>query len=146
MNLLNWGILGLFIGTFLSATIIPFPSEALVLGAYAIDIPFCQVLLIASMGNFLGSCTNYLIGFKTDPNYIQKKLKIRTDKFELWSLRIQKYGLVIGLLVWLPIIGEVLTILLGFFRVSFLRLSLFMLIGIVLRYVVVLYLYSLSIQ
>ena len=142
MALLNWGLLGLFIGTFLSATLIPFPSEAILIGAYQLEQNFWLVLLIGGIGNFLGSCTNYIIGYKIKNLAIHRQLKIKDSQIHYWSVKIEKWGIILGLIVWIPILGELITILLGYFRLNFWRLAVLMIIGIFGRYYLVLWLFT----
>ncbi len=54
MELVNWGFLGLFIGTFLSATILPFPSDVIVIGIYEAGYSITPCLVVATVGNLLG--------------------------------------------------------------------------------------------
>ena len=72
MNFLSWGLIGLYAGTFLAGTLVPFPSEALVIGAYEIDSRFWMIIIIATLGNVLGGITNSWIGFKSNPNGLKK--------------------------------------------------------------------------
>ncbi|WP_027418774.1 YqaA family protein [Crocinitomix catalasitica] len=142
MALLNWGLLGLFIGTFLSATLIPFPSEAILIGAYQLEQNFWLVLLIGGIGNFLGSSTNYIIGYKIKNLAVHRRLKIKDSQIDYWSVKIEKWGIILGLIVWIPILGELITILLGYFKLNFWKLAVLMVVGIFGRYYLVLWLYA----
>jgi len=141
MELIELGYLGLFIGTFLSATLIPFPSDVIVIAAYEMDMPIAPVLAVATFGNLLGALTNYYIGYKSHSEKLIKKFKLNQDKLDLWELRLSKWGVYLGLIAWIPIIGEPMVAALGFFRVKFLPLVLMMLIGKFIRYSVLTWLY-----
>lgn len=142
MNLLTWGILGLFTGTFLSATLLPFPSEALVVGFYQLDYPFWTVLIIATAGNLLGGLTNYYIGFKSNSERLIKRFKLNKFTISQWEQRLSKWGVWLGLLAWLPIIGDPMVAVLGFFKVKWIPLTVMMLIGKFLRYFFLLYFFE----
>ncbi|MDA7803720.1 DedA family protein [Crocinitomix sp.] len=142
MNLLTWGILGLFTGTFLSATLLPFPSEALVVGFYQLDYPFWTVLIIATAGNLLGGLTNYYIGFKSNSERLIKRFKLNEFTISQWEQRLSKWGVWLGLLAWLPIIGDPMVAVLGFFKVKWIPLTVMMLIGKFLRYFFLLYFFE----
>ena len=56
------GLLGLFIGTFLAATIFPFSSDALYLAILAATGDTAGCLVVGTLGNWLGSVATYRIG------------------------------------------------------------------------------------
>ena len=55
------GLLGLFIGTFLAATVLPFSSDALYLGILAVTGDVWGCLAVGTLGNWLGSVVTYWI-------------------------------------------------------------------------------------
>lgn len=61
--LLEWGYLGLFMGSFLAATVLPFSSEILVTGLLLAGANPVYIFLSATLGNWLGSLTSYYIGW-----------------------------------------------------------------------------------
>ena len=142
MDFIELGYLGLFIISFLAATIIPFSSEG-VLAAMLLN-GFNPVLLLisASLGNTLGGLSGYILGYIGNWALIEKYLKTKREKVLVYESKIQKYGALIAFLTWLPIIGDVLAIALGFFRVSISKTIFYMTIGKTLRYAVVIYLLS----
>jgi len=134
MGLLSLGLFGLFCGTFLSATILPFPSDVIVIGIYEAGYPIIPSLIIATFGNLLGGLTNYYIGYKGHSEKLIKKFKLNQEKLDIWEVRLSKWGIYLGLISFLPLIGEPMVAALGFFRVKFLPLAFMMLIGKFLRY------------
>jgi membrane protein YqaA with SNARE-associated domain len=133
------GYLGLFGGTFLSATIIPFASEAFVIAMLLGGYDPWMVVIIASIGNWTGGMTNYIIGYVLDYHVLEKRFRIspaRLEKFRNWS---QHYGIWLALITWVPIVGDPLTIALGFFRLTWWKVALLSFAGKALRYVVLAY-------
>jgi membrane protein YqaA with SNARE-associated domain len=51
--------------------------------------------------------------------------------------KIDKYGSMIAFFSWMPFFGDLLALSLGFFKVNFLRVCIWMLIGKTLRFIVV---------
>jgi len=141
--LLTWGYLGLFLGSFLAATIVPLSSEIWITGILLAGANPVIVLIIATLGNWLGSLTTYGIGRLGKWEWIEKWFKISREKMEKQQEKITKYGSLLSFLVWVPFIGDIFALALGFYKVNFIRCSIFMLIGKFLRYLVyiVLYLY-----
>lgn len=142
MNFIQWGLIGLFCGTFLSATLIPFPSEALVVGMYELQPHFWIILIIATLGNFLGGLTNYYFGYKSNSESLKKRFKLDDTKIATWKLHFDKWGVYLGLVSWVPFIGDPMVAVLGFFKVRFIPLALLMLIGKFLRYFVLLRMFA----
>lgn len=138
---IEYGYYGLFAGTFLSATIVPLPSEAMVLGGIALGMNPFWVIVVATFGNFLGGLTNYWIGMKADNEKLVRKFGLNREKINLWKQRSRKWGFWLGLISWLPFVGDPMVIALGFLRVPFWPLSLTMFLGKLIRYIVVVWLY-----
>lgn len=134
MDLINFGVLGLFIGTFLSATILPFPSDIIVIGIYEAGYPVLPCLVLATFGNLLGGLTNYYIGYKGHSEKLIKKFKLDQTKLDKWEIRLSKWGIYLGLISWVPLIGEPMVAALGFFRVKLAPLIITMFIGKFIRY------------
>ena len=132
--LLTWGYVGLFIGSFLAATILPFGSEILLTGMLLAGAPPILVLITATAGNWLGSLTTYWIGWFGKWEWIEKWLNISHKKMASHQEKIAKYGSLLAFLVWVPIIGDILALALGFYKVNFTKSCIFMLIGKFLRF------------
>ena len=142
MTAFELGYLGLFITCFLAATILPIASEVFLITMLAAKYDPLSSLLIASTGNTLGSYLNFGIGYIGNPEWL-KKLRVKQKTIESWKASIQKYGAWLAFLSWLPIVGDIIGIALGFFRANIFWSFLFMAIGKFLRYllVVLVYLY-----
>ena len=101
-----------------------------------------NLLLVASLGNILGSIVNWYLGrkistykdkkwFPVSPTQLQKS-EFFFNKFGLWSL----------LLAWIPIIGDPITLLAGVLKVRFSIFVLLVSISKISRYIFILYLSS----
>lgn len=110
---------GLFVGCLLSATIIPFASEALFLAVlYAGGDPFLT-LSVATLGNFMGSVITYFMGYLGNFRQLETWFGVKPEKVQKMKTYVDKYGFGAAFLTWLPFIGDPLTLALGFFRVNF---------------------------
>ncbi len=137
MELLGaWGYWGLFLGSFLASTVLPFSSDALLIGSLLAGGDVRLVLIAATLGNFLGGLTTYYVGYLGRWEWIEKYLRVSRTKLERQSVVIQKYGSLIALLSWVPILGDVLTVALGFYRVSFVPSAIYMFVGRAARFLV----------
>lgn len=125
----------LFASAFLSATLLPGSSEAVLIGFLASGTGQPALLVaVASLGNIAGAVVNWGMGryfthFKDRPWF---PLKDATNvRAQAWFSR---YGIWSLLLSWVPIVGDPLTLVAGVMQVSIGRFLLFVTIGKVLRY------------
>ena len=115
-DLESLGLLGLFIGTFLAATILPFSSDALYIAVLAATKDPIGCLAVGTVGNWLGSVVTYWMGWIGRWEWIEKWFKVKQETLEKQKVKIDKYGVWLALLAWIPIIGDVIAIALGFYR------------------------------
>jgi len=135
MSLLVTGYIGLFFSCFLSATLLPLSSEAILIYLLYQKYDAWLCLLIATTGNSLGGMTNYLLGLLGNPSWLQK-FGIKEERIRSFELRIQKYGYWLAFFSWVPFIGDPLTAALGFFRVSWKPVLILVTLGKFLRYLI----------
>lgn len=135
-ELIQLGFIGLFLASFLAATIVPFSSE-LVLGVFLVAGASPLIcLLVATAGNFLGGMTSYLLGLLGKWQWLSKYFRTDRAKLERFRAKVLRYGAPTALLCWLPFVGDALAIALGFFRVRWVPVAGYMLIGKFARYLV----------
>ncbi|MBN9080664.1 MAG: hypothetical protein BGP04_20540 [Rhizobiales bacterium 62-17] len=107
----------LFATAFLAATILPFSSEVVLAGYLATsDRPWAMLIAVASLGNVLGSITNWILG--RGLTAFRNKRWFPVDaaalaRAEGWYHRYGRWSL---LLSWVPVIGDPLTVIAGFLR------------------------------
>ncbi|MFL2514651.1 MAG: YqaA family protein [Alphaproteobacteria bacterium] len=133
----------LLIISFLAATILPFSSEVVLTTMYlskSFETSF--LLIFASIGNILGSITNWYLGKKITIFQDRKWFPVSPDQLNRSQKYFQKYGLWSLLLAWVPIIGDPLTLLAGVLKVRFGIFFLLVSISKISRYVFILYLAS----
>lgn len=102
----------LFFVSFLSATLLPLGSEAVLLYDLSLNLNPYLLLLFATVGNTLGSIVNYWLGLKgeiylVEKNYLKEKTLLKAQKY------FDKYGGYSLLLSWVPIIGDPITFIAG---------------------------------
>ncbi|MEA4981496.1 MAG: YqaA family protein [Paludibacter sp.] len=137
------GYLGLFIASFLAATVVPFSSEvvfsALVYGG--LDPWTC--VFVATAGNWLGGLSCYYIGKLGKIEWVEKYLRIKKEKLDKWLDKIHKYGDWFAFFSFLPGIGDAIAVASGFFRCNFWVVAVSMLLGKFIRYIVWMYFHGL---
>ena len=130
------GYLGLFIVSFLTATLIPLSPEIMlgILIAKGFNLQLC--IIIACVGNWLGGVTTKYIGRIGDWKKIEKIFRIKKEKVYSFKEKIDRWGSVAAFFTWLPLGGDILTLALGIFKVDAFKVSLWMLIGKSIRFLV----------
>lgn len=128
------GYFGLFLASFLSATIIPFSSEAILSSFLVGGYPLYKCIAVATMGNWFGSIATFWLGYIGDWKKIVKWLKVPQKKAERFQPFVEKYKYVAAFLCWLPFIGDLFALILGLMRTNFYYTAFFILIGKILRY------------
>jgi len=137
MEFIELGYFGIFLSTFIAATLIPMPSELILIVAFNYGFDPYLVVAIATLGNSLGSLTNYYIGYYSRSEKLIKKFKINQTKLDYWTLKSDKYGYWLGFLAWVPFLGDPLMAIVGFLKVKIKPLMLTITIGKLIRYVVI---------
>ncbi len=135
---MNEGLWGLFLSSFLAATILPFSSEAILAAMALGPWPSSTLWLVASAGNWLGGITSYGIGRLGNLQWITRVLRMDPVKAVALQARVEKYGYWAALLTWVPLIGDPLAVALGLSKAPWVPVAILMLIGKALRYAVVL--------
>lgn len=130
------GLIGLFIGSFLAATIIPFSSDFLLIGILATGANIPIAVLVATLGNWLGGMVSYYMGYLGKWEWIEKYLKVKHETLLKHKAKIDKYGSSLALFSWLPIVGDVFAIALGFYRLNPVLCAIYMFIGKMARFII----------
>jgi membrane protein YqaA with SNARE-associated domain len=128
------GLPALFLLSFLASTILPVGSEWLLVVMIRQEFSPVDVVLTASIGNFLGAATTYLIGVWGSDFVIRTVLRIGDRHLDRAKTIYGRYGTWSLLLSWLPVVGDPLCLVAGIFRVGFGRFSLLVFVGKFSRY------------
>ncbi len=110
------GYLGLFTGTFLAATIFPFSSDALYLAILAATKDPMGCLIVGTLGNWLGSVVSYWMGWIAKWEWLEKWFKVKRETLEKQKAKVDRYGALLALMAWVPFIGDIMAIALGFYK------------------------------
>ena len=132
----EWGYIGLFIASFLGATIIPFSSELVFSLLIIKGYDFNLSLLVATTGNWLGGLSSYFLGRLGKWSTLEKYFRLKKEKIVKFKINIDKWGSLLAFFCWLPIIGDPFAVGLGFFRTNYLLVAIWMFIGKLIRYIV----------
>jgi membrane protein YqaA with SNARE-associated domain len=118
------GFVGLFIASFISATILPGGSEVVLIAViHKYPEKLLHAVAVATIGNTLGGMTSYLLG-RLIPNRADSRAVIWLHRYGYWAL----------LFSWVPLFGDALCVGAGWLRFNpYASLALFA-IGKLVRY------------
>ncbi len=130
----------LLVSAFLSATLLPGSSEAVLLGMLAAGQGSAIGLVaVASVGNIAGAVVNWAMGrylrLFRDRKWFPLK-DATNPRAQVWFARFGVWSL---LLSWVPVIGDPLTLVAGVMQVRLWRFLLFVSVGKVLRYALIVF-------
>ena len=135
----EFGYAGLFLASFLAATILPLSSEVVLSFLLLNDLNPIILVSVATFGNVLGAFVNYAIGFWGSTILVRKILKISEDEFIKAKQRFKKYGVFSLFFAWVPVIGDPLTVVAGVLKINILIFFILVTSGKLIRYVIISY-------
>ncbi len=133
---------GLFLSAFVSATLFPGGSEAVLAAlAYLKQHDPWLLLVIATLGNTLGGLSTFLLG-----GWLARRVPLTRTPTSTPSAgkaaairRVQQWGAPVLVLSWLPVIGDPLCFAAGWLRINALQATFFIAAGKAARYAVILF-------
>ena len=134
--LMNWGYMGMALSAFLAASILPFSSEAVMVGLLAAGLDMWALVAWGTVGNVLGSLFNYGIGRLGKMEWIEKYLHTKPEDLDRARRFMRGRGAWMGLFSCIPVIGDVITIVLGLMRANLTIFIVSVTISKLARYVV----------
>ncbi|MGR9045638.1 MAG: YqaA family protein [Gammaproteobacteria bacterium] len=135
------GLSSLFVSSFISSTIAPGGSEAvlaLMVSEHVHQIPV--LLVVATVGNTLGAMTTWYLGLLAAKKYPAEALLSRKkQKAVSW---VKQWGRWALLFSWLPVVGDGFCFAGGWLKFSVISSALIILIGKFGRYAAIAYVFA----
>ncbi len=131
---------GLFISAFISSTVAPGGSEAVL--AYMVSVaryPNGQLLIVATLGNTLGAMTTWGLGVLAAKRFPVSSLL--SEKKQKALAFVKKRGLWTLYFSWLPLVGDALCFAGGWLNLPWLPALLVISLGKMSRYAAVVWLF-----
>lgn len=118
---------GLFISSFLAATLLPGGSEAVLFGVLKLHPElFWPALLVGTLGNTLGGMVTFGMGWMLPQTQQLKHVE-----------KVRHYGTPALMLAWVPLVGDALCLAAGWLRLNWWKAALFIAVGKFARYWVI---------
>jgi membrane protein YqaA with SNARE-associated domain len=111
---------GLFLSAFGAATLLPLQSEAVLVSLLVqAEYSVITLLVIATLGNVLGSTVNWWLGTRIEHWRDRRWFPARPEQLARAQAGYHRYGRWSLLLSWVPIIGDPLTVVAGVMKEPF---------------------------
>ena len=137
--LVSYGYMGMLIAAFLAASILPFSSEAVMVGLQAAGLDPVALIAYGTIGNVLGSMFNYTIGRLGKMEWIEKYLHVKKEDLDKAHKFMAGKGAWMGLPSVSPVIGDVSTVALGLMRANVVIVVISVTISKLARYMLLVY-------
>jgi membrane protein YqaA with SNARE-associated domain len=134
----QFSYLGVFLISYLSATLIPLASEAAVVAVYALGLNVWLIILFSTSGSVLGSVTNYYVGKKGTEFVLARYFQMEPATLVRAERFFERWGAVVLFFSWVPFIGDPLTLVAGIAGVDFRVFIFWVTVGKLLRQFVIL--------
>ena len=136
----QWGYLGLFLGSFLAGSIVPFSSEALVIACVGpLHMNPVTSLFVSLAGYVSGGMTCYYIGHLGKIEWIEKYARVSEEKLNKALKFMKNRGAWMGFFAFIPILGTAISVALGYVRSNPWIVLVTMTIGKLLRYAAIIW-------
>lgn len=143
-TLAAWGLPGLFIVAMLAGSIVPMPSEAVLVAIVSGGVSPVAAVTVATVGNVLGALSLYMLGVwgaRGGDGRLGRWLSRRREREGLRLERalrwLRTWGAPVLVLSWLPVVGDAFVLAAGVVGVRGAPFLLFTTLGKGLRYVFV---------
>ena len=110
--LIELGLFGLFLASFLAGSILPFPSEAVLAGLIHAGASSPLTVAVGTAGNVLGAVTVYAVGMGLGSGLALPRLRKRFGEESLAKAKgqVERWGSWCLLFSWVPIVGDTLVL------------------------------------
>jgi len=132
--LVEFGLIGLLLATFISASIIPFPAEPAIFAALTFYTPIL-VFFISLLGGILGSLFNYYIGDRGLRWFLIKRSPEQEKKARKWFNKWGPHILLVSL--WIPFIGDAFSVVAGTVKMEFRKFFFYIAIARVIKLLII---------
>lgn len=137
--LLQYGYVGMFIAAFLSGSIVPFSSELVMFGLIQVGLEPLATMLVGTLGNSLGSMTCYWVGLLGNMRWVERLFHVKPDQLTRAERYVRGRGSWMAFFCFLPALGEAFAIVLGMMRANGWLVFLYMTLGKLARYALLVY-------
>ena len=131
------GYAGLFVVSFLAATLLPLGSETAVAAMGASAFHPGLVLAVATAGNTMGALVNYAVGRWGGQVLFSRWIEVEPAALEKTRNLCRRWGTPVLFFAWLPVVGDPLTMAAGALNLRLAPFLFWVVLGKGVRYLLV---------
>lgn len=136
---MQYGYVGMFVAAFVAGSVFPFSSEAVLAGLQLAGLREIPLFVSATIGNFLGSMFNYWVGHLGRLEWVERYLHVPSHKVYAAQEWLNRGGAWMGFFSFIPVMGSVICVTLGFMRANVVITSLSVFLGKAIRYAILIW-------
>ena len=125
----------MFVSALLAATILPFSSDVVLMGLVAAGCSPVSIVVVATLGNWVGGLISYGMGWLGKLEWLEKYFRVNHESIVRQKARVDRWGPLLAITSWVPFVGDIFAIVLGFYKAKFWPTAWWLLVGKCLRYV-----------
>lgn len=133
----SYGYWGMGIMAFLSGSILPLTSEVLLVILMGMGLNTFDLVIVSTIGNTIGGISCYYTGRLVTKEKVARIFKVSDRRMHQADRIIQRYGFWASFLSFVPLIGTAILLTLGVMRADAVKVTLVMMAGKFLRYLLV---------
>ena len=130
------------IGAFIAGSVLPMASEVLLVLFLSMGLSPFWLLIWATIGNTIGGFSCYYMARLANREWVERFFKVSPRQMARADRVVQKIGVWAAFFSFIPLLGTAILLLLGFMRVSPMKISATMTAGKLVRYLVVILSYT----
>lgn len=138
----GYGYWGMCIGALIAGSILPMASEVLLVFFLGIGLNPILLLVWATLGNTVGGFSVYYMACLAKREWVEKVFNVSNEQMNRADRIVKKIGVWAAFFSFVPFLGTAILLLLGFMRVNPMKISLTMITGKFLRYLIVVLSYT----
>ena len=93
------------------------------------------IVVVATLGNWAGGLISYGMGWLGKLEWLEKYFRVKHESIVKQKARVDKWGPLLAITSWVPFVGDIFAIVLGFYKAKFWPTAWWLLVGKLLRYV-----------
>ncbi len=139
-----WGLPGLFVVAMLAGSVVPMPSEAMLVALVAGGVSPTAAVVVATAGNVLGALSLYLLGRWVARGgggrlgrWAARRQAREGPRLQRALQRLRTWGAPVLMLSWLPVLGDAFVFAAGLIGMRGVPFLVFTTLGKGLRYTLV---------
>lgn len=138
----GYGYLGMGIGAFIAGSVLPMASEVLLVLFMGMGLNPILLLIWATVGNTIGGFSCFYMARLAKREWVERFFHVSPRQMARADRVVQKVGVWAAFLSFVPLLGTAILLLLGFMRVSPMKISVTMTAGKFMRYLIVVLSYT----